>query len=572
MECWQDEGMRIRLLAVAAALCLAGCRFVSADPDVAYACDSDLDCAPLEQVCVDRFCRAPTPDEADAGCTPSTCESLAYSCGTHDDGCGGQLDCGQCQSGSGCAAQGTTGICEACETADPPDDAYMDSNCDGIDGVASESVFVDPAGDDASAGTREAPVKTVARALMLAADGRPILISKGIYMETLTVQSGPVNLHGGYARDDGWSRSAQNEVLIRQPASGAQILNVTDPVLLDHVILEAADASNPTQRASIALRVSNATDVRLRQVRLAAGAGLEGESGIDGPGGADGGQGQTGGVGTPGNGGAQGCSSAGNGGGGGLPGFGASDGTPGAGATNGGPGGDGGISGKCSINLFAAPGQAGGSGSAGPDGSDGTAGASMGTWDGGVYHPASGTQGTFGTSGRGGGGGGGGGGNLADCNLPHQLQTGGGGGGGGGGGCGGFPGQPGTGGGPSVALMVTTSSVTSEGGVVLATKGGGEGGGGGNGGPGGAGGAGGFGSQGQTSTTRPGGNGGAGGAGGRGGHAGGGGGGPSVGVWCFGDAGVSGALTFELGPGGAGGPSMMAVGDNGVQQQKIGCP
>lgn len=36
-------------------------------------------------------------------CQPETCPSLGYECGTHNDGCGGTVDCGGCGWGSSCS-------------------------------------------------------------------------------------------------------------------------------------------------------------------------------------------------------------------------------------------------------------------------------------------------------------------------------------------------------------------------------------------------------------------------------------------------------------------------------------
>ena len=48
-------------------------------------------------------------------CTPDTCASLGYNCGTWDDGCGGTLDCSTCASGYTC----TAGTCVA-DSVTPP--------------------------------------------------------------------------------------------------------------------------------------------------------------------------------------------------------------------------------------------------------------------------------------------------------------------------------------------------------------------------------------------------------------------------------------------------------------------
>jgi hypothetical protein len=66
---------------------------------------------------------------------------------------------------------------------DAPDPDLVDSNCDGIDGDLSASVFLAPGGDDGAAGTLEEPVRTIERALALAAEqGKPaVLIASGTY-------------------------------------------------------------------------------------------------------------------------------------------------------------------------------------------------------------------------------------------------------------------------------------------------------------------------------------------------------------------------------------------------------
>ncbi len=48
----------------------------------------------------------------ETGCTPETCGSLGYNCGTWDDGCGGTLNCGTCNSTADCI----NGVCIFNET------------------------------------------------------------------------------------------------------------------------------------------------------------------------------------------------------------------------------------------------------------------------------------------------------------------------------------------------------------------------------------------------------------------------------------------------------------------------
>jgi hypothetical protein len=79
---------------------------------------------------IDNDCDGLT-DSEDTGCTvcvPDTCPELGYECGIWDDGCGGSLDCGNCQQGYECQ-QG------ACVLLNNCGNNVVDSGevCDGID-------------------------------------------------------------------------------------------------------------------------------------------------------------------------------------------------------------------------------------------------------------------------------------------------------------------------------------------------------------------------------------------------------------------------------------------------------
>ncbi len=74
----------------------------------------------------------------------------------------GAMGCGGGEADVSDGADGDAG----CVEADEPDALGTDSNCDGVDGVVADSVFVDGAqGDDGNVGSREAPVATVGRGL-----------------------------------------------------------------------------------------------------------------------------------------------------------------------------------------------------------------------------------------------------------------------------------------------------------------------------------------------------------------------------------------------------------------------
>ncbi len=89
-------------------------------------------------------------------CQPLTCASLAYSCGSHSDGCGGILSCGSCSSGYSCIS----GKCN----------------------IASGGYYVDPvSGLDSNTGDANAPFKTVSHALSKAKGGDIIVLNEGKY-------------------------------------------------------------------------------------------------------------------------------------------------------------------------------------------------------------------------------------------------------------------------------------------------------------------------------------------------------------------------------------------------------
>lgn len=82
--------------------------------------------------------------------------------------------------------------------ADVPDLAFVDSNCDGIDGTETDAVFVSPNGKDTDPGTKSRPMREVTRAVEVAATGgkRYVLIAFGEYSRVYL--SSRISLYGGY--------------------------------------------------------------------------------------------------------------------------------------------------------------------------------------------------------------------------------------------------------------------------------------------------------------------------------------------------------------------------------------
>ncbi len=519
--------------------------------------------------------------DADTGCEANTASSLnnCGGCGLVCDFVGASESCvagdcrfGVCLDGFYDANDDPSDGCEyECTFIDPvdvPDPLGIDTNCDGLDGDLSRTIFVWEGGSDGFSGlTPAAPVRSLNRALVVAA-GRPdrdtILLATGTYTGAAVELIGGVSIYGGYSSNF-QTRSLVAPTVRSLGPTAAFARGLAGQALVDRVAFVTADRPGPSEHAAT-LVVSGSSDLlTLRDVELRAGRGSDGGAGAPGqnrtPGHAGfGGAGSSGGTG--------GWLGAGRGGNGRRRGRG-EDGT--SGSANGGPCGGGGGDGDGS-NLGCADGDPrsgdnGGRGCDGRLGAHGAGGSDAGSWSGIAWSPSHGVAGTAGTNGGGGGGGGAGGGE--DCNIFGACifcGTGRGGGGGGGGGLAGTGGGGGGGGGASIALVVDGSIVNLDG-VTITTSGGGAGGRGGSPGVGGGGGGGGSGAPSGSNTDGAGGDGGDGGTGGGGGCGGGGGGGPSVAVWGLNGGGLRrvGAVSFATGPAGTGGTSCRSPGAAGVR-------
>ena len=82
--------------------------------------------------------------------------------------------------------------CQTTPDPDVPDTMFVDNNCDGIDGDASNAIFASPNGDDTFAGTSENPVKTVSQAIKLAQQQSKTgdYLDKGNYYGSVTLVAG----------------------------------------------------------------------------------------------------------------------------------------------------------------------------------------------------------------------------------------------------------------------------------------------------------------------------------------------------------------------------------------------
>jgi len=457
------------------------------------------------------------------------------------------------------------GLIDENAIADLPDDAFQDTNGDGIDGTESAAIFVSSNGNDANPGTKAQPKRTISAGLSAAiANAKTqVYVGDGIYAETVSLVHG-ISIYGGYSSAN-WSRNGTNQAIIQGSFSSGRIVgiettNVSGPITVDHMWVSTANTS-VAGASNYGIYLNNCSGITFHYCTVStgsAGAGVDGAAGTAGAaalsnavGGQNGSCDNTNGVGGAGGTNPSCGRTGGNGGAGGAPGNNSGQpGNSGVGGTPGGPGGagcDGGV-GSCT----ASPGQNGVNGANGGAGSNGVGG-NGGTIVANYWIAAIGGSGVSGAAGNGGGGGGGGGGQGGAF-----INDGGGNGGGGGGagGCGGTGGSGGTGGGGSfgiflmnsTGLVLTNNTITS-----------------GNGGQGGAGGAPGIGGNGApgaagaaacTTEVGRGGNGGNGGRGGDGGYGGGGAGGVSYAVYRVGTTvTLPGSNILTAGAGGAGGTS-----------------
>ncbi|WP_438043072.1 hypothetical protein [Sorangium sp. So ce128] len=441
------------------------------------------------------------------------------------------------------------------------------SPCDGDPAKSAAKdgcgVFVSASsGDDGSPGTKGAPVKTLQHAIGLAVhgrgDGKPptrrVYACGGSFEEEITLPSG-VDLWGGRRCQSGdwsyaWSFGGPDEPTVIAPPEGIplRILEGEDlgaipgddaTSMIFGVRAVAADASAPDGKSSIAMILSPGTRAIVRDSKIVAGNGKDGEPGEDAPR-------ERAQDGAPGNHGAHACTAdfatgalpvvtvcddgtesiGGYGGDGGLDAGG--DGEPGQPEPAVSPGGKG-LAGTGAGSSPCTPGKDG------AEGADG--GRAAGAAGAGYLSESYGWVGIRGEDGKRGGvgqgGGGGGGGKGRDGTIACRAggpQGGAAGGSGGSGGCGGRGGMGGGYGGSSIGIVALQGSALTLKATEITAGNGGRGGAGGGGQPGGGGWGGGSGGTHTETEMLPACPGGRGGNGGRGGDAGGGIGGSSYGV------------------------------------------
>lgn len=321
-------------------------------------------------------------------------------------------------------------------------------------------------GDDAQPGSQTEPVRTLARAIELAAEGTGrVYACNEDWLETLLVP-GNVSLHGGFDCKNGWAYvggQSKSTVSAKTPIGMTYVESGKEerPFLTDFHI-ESADGEYPGG-SSIALFIRDDVPITIERCEIVAGTGADGVDGADG----GAGEAPSAPSGAPGIDGAGACSAPLSKGGA------ATETVCGQIVSNGGEGGDGGpliAENGADGDDAGAPYGVGGLGEQlapsctdGSPGSDGTRGASgLGgpvsgqrlTSEG--YIGAWGEEGQPGTPGKGGGGGGATFGSAAVCGAASPGGAAG--GSGGAGGCGGKGGKGGQPGGSSIGVALHTAN------------------------------------------------------------------------------------------------------------------
>ncbi len=496
----------------------------------------------------------------DAGGKVSTPASIAITVYVDDDG-DGSVAADDCNDADATTYPGAP---------DALDSSAKDTNCDGVDGVLADTVFVQAPGgsDSGSCGTLASPCASIGQGVTNAvAGGRTVVqVVSGTYAAFNLNSTTGVTVRGGY--EAGFTSrsgattvngtvgiaSSTNATLLDLTINGTSggastgVLVTGGSAALTRVTVDSGTPSGAGNSA-YGVRAISGASVSVTDSTITAKPGVAGTTSGGAPGAA--GQGCTGsngagasGPSSPGNGAAS-CGGSGNarsgaGGRGGSYSGGGANGEAGGGGAGGGAGGGGTLFGGGSHAGGGGGGAAGGAGGAGSGGSNATSSA------GALWSGINGGGGGNASVGHGGGGGGGG--------RSASASGGGGGAGGGGGNAGAGSSGVGIAGGGSFGVYAHNSSATVTNSVVTA----GAGGTGGNGAAGGAGGRGGNGTAGGGDScceAGSGGGGGAGGGGGGGGGAGGGAGGPSISVFHLGTgtASVSGGTLNRAASGGAGG-------------------
>ena len=176
--------------------------------------------------------------------------------------------------------------CVRCDKGIRPDLAFVDSNCDGIDGREANAVFASPLGKDTNPGTKAAPKRQIDAAVFAAnGNGRYVLAADGLYTGVVAVTG--VGIYGGYdART--WGRTASQATRIVGSPEGLRADDATGVVVQLLTVLGSPGAGAPSSYGIRAINGSSLTLQRVSVFATRAGAGAPGANGVAGQNGKNG--------------------------------------------------------------------------------------------------------------------------------------------------------------------------------------------------------------------------------------------------------------------------------------------
>ncbi|WP_437997142.1 DUF1565 domain-containing protein [Sorangium sp. So ce185] len=188
---------------------------------------------------------------------------------------------------------------QTCDEPAPPAPPPAASPCDGDPGRAPAldacGVFVRAQGDDRNPGTRERPVKTLRRAIVLAAGGRShgqaptrrVYACGETFEEAVVLPSG-VDLWGGrHCADGDWSFGGADQLTTIAPGPAGVPVRVLDGggarSTMFGIRVVAAEGSASDGKSSIGMILSQGAKVRVVESQVHTADGKDGEPGEDAP-------------------------------------------------------------------------------------------------------------------------------------------------------------------------------------------------------------------------------------------------------------------------------------------------
>ncbi|MBC8067557.1 MAG: hypothetical protein IAG13_04415, partial [Deltaproteobacteria bacterium] len=211
---------------------------------------------------------------------------------------------GACAGTSTCSGEAGWGSCLPPSQADVPDGNYADENCDGIDGVLEQGVFVAGGGaNSVGCGTFQSPCQTISFGVVRAVQtGKPnVYVQTGTYNEVIVLLNG-ISVWGGY--DFGWKRGPHDDPAHRVTVIGKQdtgaggdgeyltvrARDLIVPVTLSDLVLQGPNAQGVVSGGGVAgldgrssyVVHAKGSSVSLLRVQMIAGNGANGANGTNG--------------------------------------------------------------------------------------------------------------------------------------------------------------------------------------------------------------------------------------------------------------------------------------------------